>query len=515
MPAVDRGGGVLIALHGHGDDPAAARTWGRQMAPAGWEVVAPGARVGDDGVRSWFSSGPRGADTGEVRASAQKIGDLVDRLRSGGSRVVVAGFSQGGALALALGSFGIRPDGLISICGFFPELDRAVVGFGAAEGDTEVASDSGTSAPTTAPALVVNTEDDEVVPAYLGADAAALLSAAGTAVTVELVPGDHRVGAAALEFSRRWLTRVLGPSVKVSLGLPVDRVHTGDELVSGSAIVDLSVAYERLGFHAAYVTDHPAPDDRWLAGGGHQALEPTVALAMAASATRRLLLHTNVYVLPYRNPFLAAKALSSVDVLSGGRLIVGVAAGYLRPEFAALGADFDARGPVLEKSIATMTRVWTESSVAGEGPGWTARGVTSLPHPSTPPPIWVGGNSAAALRRAVQLGQGWSPFPTPVGSGKGLRTAEISSIDALAARLEQVPAVCEQYERVDPLTICFVPFTLAAYLADPDEGRAALVAEVAQLTEIGVDWVALMVPGETRAEVLDHAAALSRALRLT
>lgn len=480
------------------------------MAPAGWEVVAPGAHAGDDGLRSWFSSGPRGADTDEVRASAQKIGDLVDRLRAGGSRIVVAGFSQGGALALALGSFGIEPDGLISICGYFPEFDRPVEAARQRDGG---ASDA-TSAPDRAPVLVVNSEDDDVVPAFLGADAAALLSAEGAAVTVELVGGDHRVGAAALESSRRWLSRVLGSSVKVSLGLPVDRVHTGAELVSGAAIVDLSVAYERLGFHAAYVTDHPAPDERWLAGGGHQALEPTVALAMAASSTRRLLLHTNVYVLPYRNPFLAAKALSSVDVLSGGRLIVGVAAGYLRPEFDALGVDFDSRGDALEESIRTISRVWTESSIAAEGVGWSARAVTALPHPSTPPPIWVGGNSSAALRRAVQFAQGWSPFPTPVGSGKGLKTTEISSIDELALRLGQATKLCEQYERPDPLTVCFVPFTLPAYLADPDEGLAPLVAEVAQLTEMGVDWVALMVPGDTRAEVLGHAATLSRALRL-
>lgn len=504
MRDVDRGGGVLIALHGHGDDPASARAWGRQLAPHGWEVVAPGAPADDDGVRSWFSTGPRGVDADEARASAHKIGDLVDRLRAGGSRVVVAGFSQGGALALALGGYSIEPDAIVSICGFFPELDRQASSAPGAVGDDT----------TSAPALVVNCEDDEVVPAFLGADAAALLSAEGRAVTVELVPGDHRVGAAALESARRWMSRVLGSSVRVSLGLPVDRVHTGAELVSGPAIVDLAVAYERLGFHAAYVTDHPAPDDRWLAGGGHQALEPTVALAMAASATRRLLLHTNVYVLPYRNPFLAAKALASVDVLSDGRLVVGVAAGYLRPEFEALGVDFEARGALLDESLATIRRVWTESSVQGEGSGWTARSVTALPRPRATPPIWVGGNSRAAMRRAVQHGQGWSPFPTPVGAGKGLKTAEISSIEELGRRLDEATAMCEAAGRTEPLTICFVPFSLAAYLADPTDGLDALVAEVAQLTTMGVDWVALMVPGTTRSEVLDHAATLSRALRL-
>lgn len=501
MRDVDRGGGVLIALHGHGDDPASARAWGRQLAPHGWEVVAPGAPTDDDGVRSWFSTGPRGVDGDEARASAHKVGDLVDRLRTGGSRVVVAGFSQGGALALALGSYGVEPDAVVSICGFFPEVERptpAVVADGA----------------VVAPVLVVNCEDDEVVPAFLGADAAAMLSAEGRVVTVELVAGDHRVGAAALESSRRWMARVLGSTVQVSLSLPVDRVHTGAELVSGAAIVDLAVGYERLGFHAAYVTDHPAPDDRWLAGGGHQALEPTVALAMAASATRRLLLHTNVYVLPYRNPFMAAKALASVDVLSEGRLVLGVAAGYLRAEFEALGVDFASRGALLDESLETIRRVWTESSMQGEGTGWSARAVTALPRPTPLPPIWVGGNSRAALRRAVRHGQGWSPFPTPAGSGKGLKTAEISSLAELERRLDEARTMCDDAGRTEPLTICFVPFSLAGYLEDPVEGLAPLVDEVAELTSMGVDWVALMVPGDTRSEVLDHAAALSRSLRL-
>ena len=501
MRDVDRGGGVLLALHGHGDDPASARAWGRQLAPNGWEVVAPGAPAGDDGVRSWFDTGPRGADAAQVRASVQKVGDLVDRLRDGGSRVVVAGFSQGGALAMALAAFGIEPDAVVSICGFYPELDAH-----------PTAPEPG-DAPA-APVLVVNAEGDEVVPAFLGADAAAVLSGDGRPVSVEVVAGDHRVGPAALDAARAWLDGVLGARIKVSLGLPVDRVHTGAELVSGAAVVDLAVAYERLGFDAAYVTDHPAPDDRWLAGGGHQALEPTVSLAMAASATRRLRLHTNVYVLPYRNPFLAAKALASVDVLSGGRLILGVAAGYLRPEFAALGVDFESRGAALDASLETIRRVWTETSIAGEGDGWRARSVTALPQPASPPPVWVGGNSGAALRRAVRLGQGWSPFPTPAGAGKGLGTAEITSLDVLATRLVRARELCEAAGRTEPLTICFVPFSLGAYLADPSTGLDPLVAEVAELREMGVDWVALMVPGDTRREVLDHAAVLARALGL-
>jgi len=497
MRDVDRGAGVLIALHGHGDDPASARAWGRQLAPNGWEVLAPGAAEGADGLRSWFSTAARGVVVEELRASAHKIGDLVERLQLGGSRVVVAGFSQGGALAMSLSGFGVQAEAVVSICGFYPETEL-----------------SPTLSASAAPVLIINAAEDEHVPAFLGADAAALLTAQSTPTSYQVVSGGHLVGPEAVDLSRRWLASVLSSGVRISLGLPVDRVDTGAELVSGAAVMDLAAGYERLGFHAAFVTDHPAPDDRWLSGGGHHALEPTVALSFAAAATDRLLLHTNVYVLPYRNPFIAAKALGSLDLLSGGRLVLGVAAGYVKPEFAAVGAEFESRGALLDESLQMLRRIWTEASIEASGAGWSARSVTSLPHPSAIPPIWVGGNSTAAVRRAIRYGQGWSPFPTPVGSGKGLRTAEISSIETLAARLAQVRELCEEAERTEPLSICFVPFSLSDYVKKPTTQLGRLIDEIAELSELGVDWLALSVPGDTRSEVLDHARELSAALNL-
>ena len=94
---------------------------------------------------------------------------------------------------------------------------------------------------------------------------------------------------------------------------------------------------EQAGFDAAYVTDHPAPTDAWLASGGHQTLDPFVALSFVAAATERLLLQLHVLIVAYRNPFLSAKAIASLDALSGGRVIAGIAAGYLEGEFEALG----------------------------------------------------------------------------------------------------------------------------------------------------------------------------------
>ena len=223
--------------------------------------------------------------------------------------------------------------------------------------------------------------------------------------------------------------------MRYSVGLPVDHVRSPDEFVTGDAIAEMAAAVEAAGLDSVFVTDHPAPDDRWLEGGGHHAEDPLVALAFAAAATRRISLHTHVFVAVYRNPFLAAKGVATLARLSGGRVILGVAAGYLRPEFAALGVEFDARNDLLAETVTLMRRVWTESGVAVETDRYSARGVTQLPQPP-PVPIWIGGNSTAAMRRAVELGDGWSPFPNPPAAARAVKTPAITNLDELAARLD-------------------------------------------------------------------------------
>ncbi len=131
--------------------------------------------------------------------------------------------------------------------------------------------------------------------------------------------------------------------MKVSLGLPTHRVDLGGELVGGAAVTEVARAAEASGFDAVFVTDHPFPGDSWLSHGGHHTLDPLITLAVVAANTTRLRLHTNLMILAYRNPFISAKAVATLDVLSGGRVVLGVGAGYLEPEFAALGVDFSER----------------------------------------------------------------------------------------------------------------------------------------------------------------------------
>src|SRR5271167_4543030 len=100
--------------------------------------------------------------------------------------------------------------------------------------------------------------------------------------------------------------------MRFTIGLPTDHVALADEFVNGEAVTTCAAAAEMGRFHACFVTDHPAPDAKWLAGGGHHALDPFVALSFAAAATTRIRVQTHILVLPYRNPLLTAKAVLSL-----------------------------------------------------------------------------------------------------------------------------------------------------------------------------------------------------------
>ena len=295
--------------------------------------------------------------------------------------------------------------------------------------------------------------------------------------------------------------------MRFSVQLPTDQVSHGAEFVSGEAVAELARAVEDAGFDACFVTDHPFPGDRWLAAGGHHSLDPFVALAFAAAATARLRLQTNVLVLPYRNPFLVAKAAATLDVLSGGRVILGVAAGYLKSEFAALGADFEARNDAADEALRAMKLAWQQDGVQLAGRGFDARGNTMLPRPAQKPhpPLWVGGNSRRAIRRAVELGDGWIPFPTQSHSAPHLRTAALETLADLEERVGYLREHARAVGRAAPLEIGFMPFGADMFSRDPLD-PARFLASLRELEALGVSWVMLSFPCESRAEYRERVA---------
>jgi len=283
----------------------------------------------------------------------------------------------------------------------------------------------------------------------------------------------------------------VAPPLSFSADLPTMRVDHPEEFVTGEAVAEIAAAAEEAGFDACHVTDHPAGDKLWLDTGGHHALDPFVALSFAAAATERLRLLTYIYVAAYRNPFLSAKSGQSLDVLSGGRLILGVAAGYLRPEYGALGVEFDERNELLEEAIEVMKLAWTEDVVTYEGRHFKARGVSMLPHPvqQPHPPIWMGGNSYRAIRRAVESCQGWCPFPS-AGIARAAKTAEIASTEDMLVRLDYARRHADEVGRKEPFDV--------VWGGGPSDDPAAAREHLRRLADEGITWVTTGFPADDR-----------------
>ena len=295
--------------------------------------------------------------------------------------------------------------------------------------------------------------------------------------------------------------------LRFSVQLPVDRVDSLEEFGTSEAIGEIARAIEDAGFDACFVTEHPFPPDRWLEHGGHHAFDPFVALAVAAASTQSLKLHTNILVLPYRNPFLVAKAIASLDVVSNGRVIVGAGAGYLDGEFLALGASFDDRNERFDDALVAMQAAWAGESVAMSMPGFTAEGNTMRPRPvqRPRPPIWIGGNSPRAIRRAVDFADGWSPFPLPANAAGTARTTGIETLDDLRAGVERMRDYAAMQGRLVPLDVNFVPFGLPMNVPCLPHDDV-LHEQFEALEAVGVTWVSLGLPTASRGAFLEAVA---------
>ena len=293
--------------------------------------------------------------------------------------------------------------------------------------------------------------------------------------------------------------------MKFAITHPMHSHPYNPELVTGAGIARVAAAAETAGFDGFGFTDHPAPSQRWLESGGHDALDPFVAMGFAAAHTTTLRLIPNIVVLPYRNPFIVAKAGATLDLVSGGRFTLAVGVGYLKREFAALGVDFDDRAALFEESLQVIRDIWTTDDVTVDGKHFTAQGITAHPRPvSVPhPPIWIGGNTAAARTRVAAHGQGWCPFRAPAMLAQTARTAALESLADLAAGIGDLRRRLEEAGR-DPSTVdvTFTNHAGGTPGADDFDGDA-FVEGVAQLTELGVTWVQVAVPGDSLAHALE------------
>lgn len=295
--------------------------------------------------------------------------------------------------------------------------------------------------------------------------------------------------------------------MKISVGLPTHHVDAPDQWCTAEAIAEMASAVESAGAHAVFVTDHPAPDTGFMAKGGHHALDPFVTLSIAAAATSSIRLHFNLAILAYRNPFISAKAIATLDLVSGGRTIVGTGAGYLAAEFAAVGGDFDRRNDVTDESIIAMKAVWTGEPVTMRGMHFDAVDTIALPRPvqRPNPPIWIGGNSNRAMRRAIELADGWNPMPSPARASRMLRTPPIETIDDLAARIDELRTRSADHGRAVPPEVIFTPIGYDMFRGEfPPASQ--FVDDIAAYSAIGVSALTVNLPGSTRAEWLERVA---------
>jgi probable F420-dependent oxidoreductase len=189
------------------------------------------------------------------------------------------------------------------------------------------------------------------------------------------------------------------------------------------ALVGLAERAEELGFESVWTHDHVFNVGHVLDRiGGRPYYEPLTLLSFVAARTRRVRLGTSVLVLPYHNPIRLAKTAATLDVLSGGRLILGVGVGAIENEMEAMGTPFKERGAFTDEAIAVMRTLWNAEDPRFDGRYSRFAGMKFSPKPIQKPsiPIVIGGISRAAIRRAARVGDGWQPLglsPDALGQG--------------------------------------------------------------------------------------------------
>jgi probable F420-dependent oxidoreductase len=245
---------------------------------------------------------------------------------------------------------------------------------------------------------------------------------------------------------------------------------------------------DRLGFESVWVPEHlvipVGAQGSPHHGAEHPPIPPTVpvfdamgVLCHLAARTERITLGTNVYNIGLRHPFVTARAATTVDVLSGGRLAFGIGASWLREEWEAVGLDFDRRGARVDEAIEVCRRLWTEDVVEHSGEFFSFAPVAFEPKPvqRPGPALHIGGDGAAALRRAATVGTGWMPMN--------------HTLAELPASLARLAELCATAGRETPVEVTL-------------NGAPATPADVEPYTEAGVTRL-IVSPWRRSREAID------------
>jgi probable F420-dependent oxidoreductase len=263
---------------------------------------------------------------------------------------------------------------------------------------------------------------------------------------------------------------------------------------------------ESLGVDAVAFTDHPAPSRKWLDGGGHESFDPFAALTFCAGVTTRLRLMTHLAVVPYRNPLLQAKSMTTVDVLSGGRATFVLGTGYLRSEFAALGVDFDERNSLFDETIQVLRGVWTSDSFSFVGRHFNSVAQTMQPKPlqQPHPPLWFGGNSIKARERVAEWGSGWAALVGSRQMASTSRTPSITGPEDLSQMIRDIELRLLAHGR--QLSDIDIMGSSPGATLSLDMSAQQRISSLAEMASLGVTWMQLTVQKESFSRSIDSIA---------
>ena len=192
------------------------------------------------------------------------------------------------------------------------------------------------------------------------------------------------------------------------IGIAMQNFTAAPAMPDAKALIDFGVRMEELGYESLWTWDHILLGvDPYF-----PILDSLTVLTAIAARTERIRLGTGILVLPARNPVVLAKQLSSIDQISGGRLTLGMASGWYKREFDAIGVPFNKRGDVMDRNLEILTRLWREDSVSGSYPPYELASAVMSPKPvqQPRPPILIGGYVDRVLKRAGVVGDGWLTY---------------------------------------------------------------------------------------------------------